>query len=103
LGAKLPSHPHRNGDGERAPHVANWSWPGWAGDELAAALDLEGVCVSAGSACAAGTPEPSRVIAAMGGEARAKSALRVSLGEETTESDVERAIHAFDRVLTRHL
>ena len=80
LGAKLPSPPHRNGDGERAPHVANWSWPGWAGDELAAALDLEGVCVSAGSACAAGTPEPSRVIAAMGGEARAKSALRVSLG-----------------------
>jgi cysteine desulfurase len=103
LGPRLAHAPARNGDGARAPHVANWSWPGWAGDELAAALDLEGVCVSAGSACAAGTPEPSRVIAAMGGEARARSALRVSLGEETTPKDVQQAIVAFDRVLTRHL
>jgi cysteine desulfurase len=103
LGEKLARPPLRNGEAVRAPHVSNMSWPGWAGDELAAALDLEGVCVSAGSACAAGTPEPSRVIAAMLGEARAQSALRVSLGEETTESDVERTILAFRRVLTRHL
>jgi cysteine desulfurase len=103
LGAHEGHAPLRNGHGPRAPHVSNLSWPGWAGDELAAALDLEGVCVSAGSACAAGTPEPSRVIAAMLGETRARSALRVSLGEETTEGDVERAILAFERVLTRHL
>ena len=103
LGAKLRGAPLRNGEGARAPHVSNMSWPGWAGDELAAALDLEGVCVSAGSACAAGTPEPSRVIAAMLGESRARSALRVSLGEETTEGDVEQAIVAYERVLTRHL
>jgi cysteine desulfurase len=103
LGAKLGSAPLRNGEGARAPHVSNLSWPGWAGDELAAALDLEGICVSAGSACAAGTPEPSRVIAAMLGEARAKGALRMSLGEETTEEDLEQAKHAYARVLTRHL
>lgn len=103
LGTDLGREPLRNGDDGRAPHVSNMSWPGWAGDELAAALDLEGVCVSAGSACAAGTPEPSRVIAAMLGESRARSALRLSLGEETTESDVEQAIVAFQRVLTRHL
>jgi cysteine desulfurase len=101
LGEKLNRAPLRNGDGARAPHVSNMSWPGWQGDELAAALDLEGVCVSAGSACAAGTPEPSRVIAAMLGETRARSALRVSLGEETTEIELERAISAFGRVLTR--
>ncbi|HMI83714.1 MAG TPA: cysteine desulfurase family protein [Polyangiaceae bacterium] len=103
LGARIGGAPLRNGEGVRAPHVSNMSWPGWAGDELAAALDLEGVCVSAGSACAAGTPEPSRVIAAMLGESRARSALRVSLGEETTENDLERAIVAYERVLTRHL
>jgi cysteine desulfurase len=103
LGNKLHRAPVRNGEGARAPHVSNMSWPGWAGDELAAALDLEGVCVSAGSACAAGTPEPSRVIAAMLGETRARTALRVSLGEDTTEIDLERAIFAFGRVLTRHL
>ena len=103
LGARAGAAPQRNGDAERASHVSNLSWPGWAGDELAAALDLEGVCVSAGSACAAGTPEPSRVIAAMLGETRARSALRVSLGEDTTESDVDRAIAAFERVLARHV
>ena len=103
LGPRPGAAPQRNGEGERAPHVSNMSWPGWAGDELAAALDLEGVCVSAGSACAAGTPEPSRVITAMLGETRARSALRVSLGEETSASDVDRAIAAFERVLARHV
>jgi cysteine desulfurase len=103
LAARAGIAPQRNGEGARAPHVSNLSWPGWPGDELAAALDLEGVCVSAGSACAAGTPEPSRVIAAMLGETRARTALRVSLGEETTESDLDRAIVAFERVLTRHV
>jgi cysteine desulfurase len=103
LGAELGGGPICNGDGARAPHVSNLSWPGWAGDELAAALDLEGVCVSAGSACAAGTPEPSRVIAAMLGEARAKSALRMSLGEETSDNDLEQVKRAYRRVLTRHL
>jgi cysteine desulfurase len=101
LGDELGTNPLLNGTAPRAPHVSNLSWAGWAGDELVAALDLEGVCVSAGSACAAGTPEPSRVIAAMLGEERAKSAVRVSLGEETTEEVVETAIVVFERVLRR--
>jgi cysteine desulfurase len=99
IGARLGPAPVVNGTAPRAPHVSNLSWPGWAGDELVAALDLEGVCVSAGSACAAGTPETSRVIAAMLGEERAKSAVRVSLGEETTAELVETAIAVFERVL----
>ncbi|HKQ69453.1 MAG TPA: cysteine desulfurase family protein [Polyangiaceae bacterium] len=102
LGQRSGAAPLRNGDGGRAPHVSNLSWPGWSGDELVAALDLEGVCVSAGSACAAGTPEPSRVIAAMAGEERARGAVRVSLGEDTTAEDVISAIRLFERVLARH-
>jgi cysteine desulfurase len=101
IGAGLGRAPLVNGTATRAPHVSNLSWPGWSGDELVAALDLEGVCVSAGSACAAGTPEPSRVIAAMLGEERARSAVRVSLGEETTRDLVETTIAVFDRVLRR--
>jgi cysteine desulfurase len=100
-GQRLRRAPLRNGDEPRAPHVSNLSWPGWVGDELCAALDLEGVCVSAGAACAAGTPEPSPVIAAMHGAARAASAVRVSLGDDTTSDDVEQAIRAFQRVLAR--
>jgi cysteine desulfurase len=85
----------------RAPHVSHLLVGGWAGDELAAALDLEGVCVSSGSACAAGTAEPSPAIVALVGEARARSALRVSLGETSTPADVDAFERAFARVLRR--
>jgi cysteine desulfurase len=85
----------------RAPHVAHVVVEGWRGDELVAALDIEGVCVSSGSACAAGTAEPSPAIAALVGPARAAGALRVSLGETSTEADVEAFEGALDRVLSR--
>ncbi|HEY2509856.1 MAG TPA: cysteine desulfurase family protein [Polyangiaceae bacterium] len=85
----------------RAPHVANVSFPGWNGAELVAALDLEGVSVSSGSACSAGTIEPSPVLTAMLGSERASSAVRLSLGEDTTAGDIEEALAAFARVLGR--
>jgi cysteine desulfurase len=93
--------PLRNGDGPRAPHVSNISWPGWRGEELCAALDLEGVAVSSGSACSAGTAEPSPVLLAMLGRERASSAVRVSLGEETTASEVDEAVRRWSRVVVR--
>lgn len=90
-----------NGRGERAPHVANVSVGGWRGPELVAALDLEGVSVSSGSACSAGTAEPSPVVEAMVGRARAESAVRFSLGELTTERDVEHALATLERIFAR--
>jgi cysteine desulfurase len=93
--------PLRNGTARRAPHVTNLSWPGWRGDELCAALDLEGVAVSSGSACSAGTAEPSPVLRAMVGEARASSAVRVSLGEETSQAEIDEAVRRWRRVLSR--
>ncbi|MFZ5897328.1 MAG: cysteine desulfurase family protein [Myxococcota bacterium] len=88
-----------NGAGPRLPHVSNRSFPGWRGDELVAALDLLGVRVSSGSACAAGTAEPSPVITTMLGRERATSAIRFSLGDETRREDLERAKAALFRVL----
>ena len=85
----------------RAPHVTNLSFPGARGDELAAALDLEGISVSSGSACSAGTQEPSPVILAMLGIERARSALRMSLGEETTRAEVERLLAVLPLLLDR--
>ena len=74
---------------------------GWQGAELVAALDLEGVSVSSGAACSAGTVEPSPVLAAMLGDGDAASGIRASLGEDTTDDDVARAIEAFRRSCSR--
>jgi cysteine desulfurase len=88
-----------NGAEPRLPHVSNLSFPGWKGDELVAALDLLGVFVSSGSACSAGTAEVSPVISSMLGVERARSAVRISLGDATTASEVERAAQIFARVI----
>ncbi len=88
-----------NGAARRLPHVSNLSFPSFPGPELVAALDLQGVRVSSGSACSAGTSEPSPVIEAMLGRARAEHAVRFSMGERTTEEQIQRAIAAVFRVL----
>jgi cysteine desulfurase len=85
----------------RAPHVASIAFPGWTGPELVAALDLEGVAASGGSACSAGTAEPSTVLAAMGDLDAATSTVRFSLGEDTTADDVTAALAAAAKVLRR--
>jgi cysteine desulfurase len=87
------------GEAPRVGHVCNVSFPGRAGDELVAALDLLGVAVSSGSACSAGTTEPSKVIAAMLGVERARGAVRVSLGDLTTAEELRLALAAFERAL----
>ncbi len=85
----------------RMPHVSSIAFPRWRGPELVAALDLEGVAVSAGSACSAGTAEPSAVLVAMGDVEAAASSVRFSLGEDTTATDVEAALAAARRVFVR--
>jgi cysteine desulfurase len=88
-----------NGGAPRLPHVSNLSFSGVRGDEIVAALDLLGVRVSSGSACSAGTAEPSPVITAMAGRQRALGAVRLSLGEDVTSEQVRSAELAFLRVL----
>jgi cysteine desulfurase len=83
----------------RLPHVSSLFVRDWRGDELVAALDLAGVAVSAGSACSAGTSEPSPVLSEMLGEERARGSIRVSLGDATTSDEVASAISSMRRVL----
>lgn len=83
----------------RVSHVSNVSVDGWRSDELVAALDLRGVCVSAGSACSAGTLEPSPVISSMLGLERAARAVRISIGVTTSVADVETALLVLESVL----
>jgi cysteine desulfurase len=89
--------------GARAPSVVNASFRDMRGEELVAALDLEGVCASSGAACSSGLQEPSPVLRAMYASEswRASSALRLSFGPETSESELESALAALRRVLAR--
>ncbi len=91
----------RNGEGPRAPHVTNVSFEDLPADEIVAAFDVEGVCLSGGSACSAGSPEASSVVSAMLGPQRGAGAIRASLGEETSMDEVNRALHVIRRVVGR--
>lgn len=95
LGARV-----NGSEGARVASVSNCSVAGWQSAVLVAALDMEGLCVSAGSACSSGTPEPSAVVSALYPQnlERARSALRVSLGPEGLSNDV---IHAACAILER--
>ena len=68
---------------DRLPNTLNLTFPGVLGESMLIALDLEGINVSMGSACAAGSVEPSHVLLAMGlSHDEARSSLRLSLGLE---------------------
>ena len=88
-----------------APRLANTlnvSFPGFTSETLLMALDLEGVCASSGSACMVGSVVASHVLLAMGlPPERAASAIRFSLGKETTASEIEATIAAIERILRR--
>ncbi|CCQ93303.1 cysteine desulfurase involved in tRNA thiolation [[Clostridium] ultunense Esp] len=82
-----------NGDEENfLSHILNLSFPGVNRDSLLIQLDLNGIAASAGSACTAGSLEPSHVLNAMGvGEERLNSAIRFSFGWGLRPEEVEEA------------
>jgi cysteine desulfurase len=87
---------------ERLPHNASLLVAGVEGGDLVAALDLEGVEASTGSACTTGSAEPSHVLLSMGFPAeRAHGALRLTAGRATTPVDIEQAVAVIGRVVSR--
>jgi cysteine desulfurase len=92
----------RNGDALRVSNTTNVSFEGADAESLLMALDLMGLAVSTGAACAAGAIEPSHVLRAMGLPAtRVQASLRFSLGRSTTEADVTRAADLVAEALAR--
>jgi cysteine desulfurase len=78
-------------DCDRLPNTSCIAVPGWKGETQVMQMDLGGFAVSAGSACSSGKVRESRVLRAMGhDEGVSRSAIRVSLGPETTEDEVSR-------------
>jgi cysteine desulfurase len=75
---------------ERLPNHASFLFPGIEGEPLLLNLDMQGIAASSGSACASGSVEPSHVLLAMGySHAEAHSALRLTLGRENTDADID--------------
>jgi len=82
----------RNGERPRVANTSNISFEGIEAESLLMALDLAGIAVSTGAACAAGAVEPSHVLRGMGLPLeRVQASVRFSLGRGTREQDVDRA------------
>jgi cysteine desulfurase len=92
-----------NGDGaRRVPNTTNLWFDYIEGEALVIALDLKGLAASSGAACSSGAIEPSHVLLAMGlKHERARSSVRISLGKQTTNEDIEFAIKVLPETVTR--
>lgn len=84
----------------RLPNTSNIRFSAVPNEVLLGALDLDGVCVSAGSACSSGSISPSHVLLEMGlSKSEAKESLRFSFGKTTTEDE----IHALSTLVINHV
>jgi len=86
----------------RLPNIANLSFEGIEGEAAVIAMDLEGVAVSTGSACASGSLEPSHVLVAMGLRPEVvQGSLRFSLCYHNTEAEIDAVAETMARVAER--
>ncbi|MBI2845296.1 MAG: cysteine desulfurase, partial [Chloroflexi bacterium] len=96
-GAYLTGHPQ-----ERLPNNASFVFSGITGEGLLLGLDLEGIAASSGSACTSGSLEPSPVLLAMGLEPElAVGSLRLTLGPENTEEEVEQVLSVLPEMVEK--
>lgn len=90
-------------DASRLPNTSCFITPGWKGETQVMTMDLAGFAISAGSACSSGKVRASGVLQAMGfSEDEAGSAIRVSLGPDTTQDDVTRFAEAWLKHWNKH-
>jgi cysteine desulfurase len=86
----------------RVPNTTNFWFDHVEGEALVIALDLKGLAVSSGAACSSGAIEPSHVLLAMGlPHQRARASIRVSLGKQTTQDDIDFAARVIPETVAR--
>ena len=85
---------------KRLANTVSFTVPSIYSMTLLAALDLDGICASAGSACSAGSLNPSHVLSAMGqSDNEANSLVRFSVGRETTDDEIDQVLTLFPATL----
>lgn len=94
---------HFNGDFEkRIPSTLNFSFEGVEGESLLLQLDLKGIAASSGSACTSGSLDPSHVLLALGlTHEVAHGSLRISMGDDTTEADIDKLLEVLPEVVAK--
>ena len=91
--ATVPDAGINGSTAHRLPNSLNMAFNDLDGERMMFALDQEGIAVSTGSACTAGSLDPSHVLLAMGqSHEHASSAIRFSLGRDNTEEEIDRVI-----------
>ena len=102
LAARVPEAILNGHPTQRLPSNVSISFPGVTGEALVVDLDLKGVAISAGAACAAGTVEPSHVLRAMGlSESVAAGTVRLSLGRANTPEEVDQVLDILTETVER--
>jgi cysteine desulfurase len=86
----------------RTPNTTNLTLPFVEGESMVIALDLKGIACSTGAACSSGAVEPSHVLTAIGlAPEDARATLRLSLGHQTTDEEIDFALHTIPAVIDR--
>jgi len=86
----------------RVPNTSNMTFPFIEGEAMVIALDLKGIACSTGAACSSGATEPSHVLTALGlAPENARATLRLSLGRQTTEAEIDFALATIPQVIER--
>ena len=87
---------------QRTPNTTNLTLPFVEGESMVIALDLKGIACSTGAACSSGAVEPSHVLTAIGlAPEDARATLRLSLGHQTTEEEIDFALETIPPVIER--
>lgn len=95
--SRLTGHPT-----QRLPNNASFVFAGCEADAILMHLDMAGIQAASGSACTTGMPEPSHVLTAMGlPRELALGALRLSVGRQSTEADIETVLEVLPQVIQK--
>ena len=100
--ARVPGSRLNGHSTQRLPNNANFSFSGIEGEPILLGLDMAGIAASSGSACSSGSLEPSHVLLALGQSAEvARGSLRLTLGKDNTEEEVEYLLEVLPDLVER--